>query len=368
MEKNENNENKRKDKRLFIIIGSVLLLIILLILWFLLRRFDVTIDYNNGIEDNKLSVRFNKLIDEKEFKINELGENFIAFYEVIGEKDGKDILADKPYDVNSKVKKDIKLKAVYKGVVAAKDITISFDSKGGSKVSSITTKENEAIKLPKNPTRSGYTFEYWKDKDGKKVKNGASFKEDTTLYASWKGIETISISLTNNQIHRNGTKKSSKAKAKVAFASGAVTYSIDNKNLNIDKKTGDITFGTVTKEMKNGFTAKVTATLPSGKSASTNIIVEKDLSIFDGNVSIAKDGDLDVTGKGNVNAVSNQNVTWKTITNKTLEHALVATKTTYRGRTVCIETSGTRFQCPLVIVATTPAGQKIEGGYYIPIN
>ena len=54
-----------------------------------------------------------------------------------------------------------------------KKITISFDSKGGSKVQSITLNKGKKLTLPKSPTLNGYTFKGWTDKNGKSIYNGA---------------------------------------------------------------------------------------------------------------------------------------------------------------------------------------------------
>lgn len=54
------------------------------------------------------------MINEEDIKGKDvLGESFINWYEIIEVKDGKDVLADKPFDFKTKVTKDIKLKAVF---------------------------------------------------------------------------------------------------------------------------------------------------------------------------------------------------------------------------------------------------------------
>ena len=91
----------------------------------------------------------NKVINDDDIKTKEdLGESFIDWYEVIDEEDGKDVLADKAYDFTTKIKKNIKLKAVYTGKVET--ITISFDSRGGSKVNDIVINKGAELELPKN--------------------------------------------------------------------------------------------------------------------------------------------------------------------------------------------------------------------------
>ena len=96
--------------------GVILLAIILFLLWFFNRKFEVTFDYNNGTKEEVILVKYNTVIDKKNVKTKEdLGEEFIDWYLVIGEKDGEDVLEDKPFDFKTKIKKGIELKAVYNG-------------------------------------------------------------------------------------------------------------------------------------------------------------------------------------------------------------------------------------------------------------
>ncbi len=67
---------------------------------------------------------------------------------------------------------------------------VSFDSKGGSKVSALTIECGKKLTMPKNPTKSGYTFVTWVDKNGKTVSNGAKLScENVTLYAKWEEVK-----------------------------------------------------------------------------------------------------------------------------------------------------------------------------------
>lgn len=181
---------KDKKVRLIIeIVTSVILLgIIILLTWFLNQKVDVTFDFNNNTKNKVVQVRKNKTINEKDIKNkDDLGENFVNWYEVIDVKDEKEILAEKPFDFNTKITKNLKLKAVYETKVES--ITIKFDSKGGGKIDDIILNKNETLKLPKNPVKQGYKFIVWQDKNGTPIHENALFAEDTTLYAKWEKIE-----------------------------------------------------------------------------------------------------------------------------------------------------------------------------------
>lgn len=65
-------------------------------------------------------------------------------------------------------------------------ITVTFDTKGGSKVDSITLKNGEKLVLPKDPVYDGYIFKGWVDKNETPIYNEVLLSEDTTLYATYE--------------------------------------------------------------------------------------------------------------------------------------------------------------------------------------
>ena len=68
-------------------------------------------------------------------------------------------------------------------------ITITFDTKGGSKINGITISKDTELTLPKEPTRDGYVFKGWVDKNETPIYNKILLAEDTTLYAVWEKVE-----------------------------------------------------------------------------------------------------------------------------------------------------------------------------------
>ena len=106
--------DKNKKKIIAIVFGILLIAIIIFLLWFFNRKFDVTFDFNNGAKEETIKVKYQQTINEKDIKTQkELGESFIAWYEVVGIKEKEDVLSDKPFDFNTKINKSIKLKALY---------------------------------------------------------------------------------------------------------------------------------------------------------------------------------------------------------------------------------------------------------------
>ena len=84
---------------------------------------------------------------------------------------------------------DTTLYAVWKKDEISNTITITFDTKGGSKINSITINKDTEFILPKEPTRDGYKFKGWVDKNEIPIYNKALLAEDTTLYAVWEKVE-----------------------------------------------------------------------------------------------------------------------------------------------------------------------------------
>ncbi len=68
----------------------------------------------------------------------------------------------------------------------AETFTISFDSKGGSKVESLRMECGTPLKLPENPKRDGYSFVVWSDTNEVPILDGAQLAcKDIQLVASW---------------------------------------------------------------------------------------------------------------------------------------------------------------------------------------
>ena len=371
--------DKNKKKIIAIISGIILIAIIVFLLWFFNRKFDVTFDLNNGTKDEIIKVKYHQTINKKDIKDQEdLGELFIAWYEVVGVKEKEDVLADKPFDFNTKIDKDIKLKAIYEGKVET--ITITFDSKGGSTVDSITINKGTELTLPKDPTYAGYTFKGWYDINETPIHNNVLLEEDTTLYAKWEKIpepkpepkkeEKISLSLSRDTLHVNGIKTAT-ATATVENSSGKVTYSLSDTNcMTINENTGAINVVSNPKNCSNGATITVTAKTPGGKSATAIIYYEKDLALTHDNITYTQDAKT--SGRHSTFTVNaNQNVSWdikaavepsysyyyddyknKTATSVTGEYTIKS----------IVESSGaiSKISADVKVTATTKAEQKIS--------
>ena len=371
--------DKNKKKIIAIISGIILIAIIVFLLWFFNRKFDVTFDLNNGTKEEIIKVKYHQTINKKDIKDQEdLGELFIAWYEVVGVKEKEDVLADKPFDFNTKIDKDIKLKALYKGKVET--ITITFDSKGGSTVDSITINKGAELILPKDPTYAGYTFKGWYDINETPIHNNVLLEEDTTLYAKWEKIpepkpepkkeEKISLSLSRDTLHVNGIKTAT-ATATVENSSGKVTFSLSDTNcMTINENTGAINVVSNPKNCSNGATITVTAKTPGGKKATATIYYEKDLALTYDNITYTQDDKT--SGKSSTFTVNaNQNVSWDI--DAAVKPSYRYTYKDYKNETATsvtggytidsiVESTGAIIKIPtdVKVTATTKAEQKIS--------
>ncbi len=371
--------DKNKKKIIAIISGIILIAIIVFLLWFFNRKFDVTFDFNNGTKEEIIKVKYHQTINEKDIKDQkDLGESFIAWYEVVGIEGKEDVLADKPFDFNTKINKNIKLKALYEGKVET--ITITFDSKGGSAVDSITINKGAELILPKDPTYAGYTFKGWYDINETPMHNNALLEEDTTLYAKWEKVseskpkpnkeEKISLSLSRDTLHVNGIKTAT-ATATVENSSGKVTYSLSDTNcMTINENTGAISVSSNPKNCSNGVNITVTAKTPGGKSATAIIYYEKDLALTHDNKTYTQD-DKTIGKSSTFTVNANQNVSWNI--SAAVEPSYRYTYNDYKNKTATSVTGGyiidsivestgaiSKISTDVKVTATTKAEQKIS--------
>ncbi len=379
------NKEEKKDKKLFVILGVILLIILAFLLWLFNRKFEVRFDYNDGRDDKIVYVKYNKMIKSKEVDTKKkLGDAFIGWFLVTKDDKGKEKIANKEFDFKTKIKEKTKLRAIYKAGV--KRITISFDTRGGSAIESIAINKGSELSLPENPTRDGYDFKNWEDKNGNVVNNNTSFEESSTLYAVWEKteeektasaptpveqpkVESISLSIDRSLIHRNGY--GAKATANVVNASGSVRYELvdtDTRCATVNSSTGDIR--ATGSECSGGAKVTVKAILPSGKSATATTYIEKDLGIrytFNDHVYY-QDFTNDEMGRrpNTFTLFANQDVSWTGTCNNSYSvsvgYTIVKGETAgmiYNSECVCYNASGDTREANVKVVATTKGGQRL---------
>ena len=92
-----------------------------------------------------------------------------------------------PFDFDTKITADMTLTAKW----GDKAYTVTFDSKGGSSVPSLSVKKGQKAAKPDDPTREGCRFTGWLRSDGVKFSFDSEITSDITLYASWENITDV---------------------------------------------------------------------------------------------------------------------------------------------------------------------------------
>lgn len=115
--------------------------------------------------------------------------------------------------------------------------TVSFDSNGGTIVSSQTVVEGQPVTKPTEPTKKGYTFSGWK-LNGNTYDFGSAVTGNITLVASWKqNSYTIKATAVDSQsparilsVYENGTKINVQS---IKYSDGTLLCSGNNMNVNV---------------------------------------------------------------------------------------------------------------------------------------
>ena len=159
---------------------------------------------------------------------------------------------------------DTTLYAVWEKAETSNTITITFDTKGGSKINSITINKDTELTLPEDPTRDGYKFKGWVDKNETPIYNKVLLAEDTTLYAVWEKVENKKTSsktekspvVEKTQAEKNDEYRKqlqNKYSVKIAYKNELENYTINgygSDKLNDDNKINNC-LGEIDKTLKN---------------------------------------------------------------------------------------------------------------------
>ena len=165
-------------------------------------------------------------------------------------------------------------------------VSITFDSNGGTSVSSQALKKGEKVEKPEDPQKSGYEFEGWyKDlNDEKAFDFNTEIKDDETLVAKWSEIyqkdnNGFFTNSSTSQTQQNENNNQS-LDSNLLDIVGNSTYTVKHYKMNLDgttyaepeveTKTGKIN-DKVTPEVKQyaGFTAPNTQTVFVNNNGST---------------------------------------------------------------------------------------------------
>ncbi len=166
-------------------------------------QYTVTFNTNGGSAIAAVKIESGKNVT-KPNNPTKKGYTFAGWYTDSGLKN--------TFDFNSKITADITLYAKWTAVSAggggggssgggssdgntATYYTVTFNTNGGSTVSSQSVKKGSSATNPGEPTKDGYKFQGWyKDSDLSSLYNfSTSISKDTTIYAKWTKVYTVTF-------------------------------------------------------------------------------------------------------------------------------------------------------------------------------
>ena len=231
------------------------------------------------------------------------------------------------------VTKDITLKATWISETAD-TITIKFDTDGGSKIDDMIVVKGETLKLPQNPTKEGYKFKTWVDKNETPIYDEALLSEDTTLKAVWEKVENKSTSSNNSNssgnsqtenktVQATGVKLNTTSKSMTVNTTDKLVATIEPSNASDKTVTWSSDNTSVITVDKNGNIkavglgeANITVKTANGKTATAKVISDvKNITLSVANQTISKYGTIkSTTITANIDSngynVPNSLITW----------------------------------------------------------
>jgi|GEM_PF-1369080 len=133
--------------------------------------YDLTFDTDGGGEVKAVSYHIGDTFPEASSSRN--GYIFKGW----ADADGNEVAEGAPLPVGG-----MSVKAVWE----RKSFRVSFESNGGSRVSSVTVYGGDPFKYPAAPWKDGYRFVEWLDENGDPVRNGTVINSSMTVYAKWE--------------------------------------------------------------------------------------------------------------------------------------------------------------------------------------
>ena len=149
------------------------------------KAYQVTFDSNGGSKIKSQEVA-ERLKVTKPSNPTKAGYKFDGWY-----------LDDKKFDFNTKITTDITLTAKW---TELEKYTVTFDTDGGSEISSKEVNEGEKVAKPSNPTKAGYVFKEWQ-LNGKTYDFNTSVTKNIKLVAVWEEVAknyTFKVSLVDD--------------------------------------------------------------------------------------------------------------------------------------------------------------------------
>lgn len=296
------------DKKRIGIISVIALIIIGLIVFLLMnnKNYEVVFDSNGGsiVETQKVKK------SETAVKPNDPtmdGYKFDNWY-----------LDDKVFDFSTPIEKNITLNAKWikdaGSEVKIQKYTITFNSDGGSSISSLEVDENGLVKRPNDPTRDGYKFVGWL-LNGKDYDFNTPVSGNLTLTAKWEKVNnTTNTNNDNKKPNNNKNNNNNNNKKDDTIEVSSIKLSKSSLSL----KVGENSTLTVTINPSNATDKKVTWS-SSKKSVATVDSNGKVVAVGPGTAVItAKVGNKTVTCTVTVTENVTYSVKWEEVKNSSV--------------------------------------------------
>ena len=224
-------------------------------------------------------------------------------------------LDDKVFDFSTPIEKNITLNAKWikdaGSEVKIQKYTITFNSDGGSSVSSLEVEENGLVKRPSNPIRDGYKFVGWLS-NGKNYDFNTPVSGNLTLTAKWEKVNNTSNTNNDNKKPNNNNNNSNKKDDTIEVSSIKLSKS------SLSLKVGEKSTLTVTINPSNATNKNVTWS-SSNKSVATVDSNGKVVAVGPGTAVItAKVGNKTVTCTVTVTENVTYSVKWEEVKNSSV--------------------------------------------------
>lgn len=276
-------ENKKLLFGLLGVLVAIVIIIVVIILTLGSKRYTISFNTDGGNSLESITAK------EKETITLPIAVKEGFIFNGWTDEDGKILPSE--YVVT----KDATLKAVWVSETAD-TITIKFDTDGGSKIDDMIVVKGETLKLPQNPTKEGYKFKTWVDKNETPIYDEALLLEDTTLKAVWEKVE-VKTNNTNNTTNSGNENP--------------VNNSQENKTIEV---TG-VSLNTTSKSMIVNTTDKLVATVVPDNASDKTVTWSSDNTSV---ITVDQNGNIKAVGLGEAN------ITVKTANGKTASAKVIS--------------------------------------------
>ena len=226
--------------------------------------------------------------------------------------------------------------------------TITFNTDGGSKIQSVVVEHGKKASQPVNPTKEGYLFKNWIDKNGTPIYEDALLSEDTVLKAIWEKEEKKEEKKEDKKEDKEGDRKEETKEPEEIEQQE--TKPQEEKNIEVT----NIALNKSLLELVIGNSATLTPTIIP------NNATDKSVQWSSSDSSIIS---VDNSGKVTAKAIGSATITAKTANGK-----IASAKVTSDVKSITLVPGNLHISKYGTITSTTITAKIDANGYEIPDN